>query len=87
MKIYEDKTMTEQTLILEEVVLIRCVLKNCDLFYSGGDFEFVELRLENCRFHFRGPAKNTQMLSQLLGMLRPPSQIPPQGTLSSPKPN
>jgi len=87
MKIYEDKNLSDQTFVLEESVFIRCSLKNCDLFYSGGDVEFVELRLDNCRFHFRGPAKNTQMLYQLLGMLRDPSQIPAPAMMSSPKPN
>jgi hypothetical protein len=87
MRIYEDKNMTDQTFVLEESVFMRCVLKNCDLFYSGGDFEFVELKLDNCRFHFRGPAKNAQMLYMTLGMLRDPSQLPPQGTMTSQRPN
>jgi hypothetical protein len=87
MRIYEDKSLSDQSFVLEESVFMRCTLKNCDLFYSGGDFEFVELKLDNCRFHFRGPAKNTQMLCLTLGMLRDPSQLPKQVTMSSQKPN
>jgi hypothetical protein len=83
MKIYQDKSITEQTFVLEETVFINCVLKNCDLFYAGGDFEIVNLRLENCRIHFRGPAKSTQMMMLTLGMLKAPLQLPPSATSST----
>lgn len=87
MRVYKDQGFKEESFILEEVVFIRCTLTDCDLFYSGGDFEFVELKMNNCRFHFRGAANNTQMLAHALGMLRSPEQIKTQMTLSSPKPN
>ncbi len=85
--IYEDKNFSDQTFVLEECVFNNCTLKNCDLFYSGGDFEFVNLKAENCRFHWRGGAKNTALLFQTIGMLREPSQIPPQVKMTSQKPN
>jgi hypothetical protein len=69
MKIYQDKNISDQTFELEEAVFINCSLKNCDLFYSGGDTEFVNLRIDGCRFHFRGAAKNTQQLFLTLGMI------------------
>lgn len=87
MRIYEDKTMSDQTFILEENVFLNCTLKNCDVFYSGGDFEFVNLKLDNTRFHFRGAAKNTQMLFQTIGLLKEPSQVPSQISMSSQKAN
>ena len=34
-KVFEDKTLNDQSFILDEVVFIRCRLKNCDLFYCG----------------------------------------------------
>lgn len=87
MKIYKDKTLSEQAFVLEEVVFIECMLKNCDLFYSGGDFEFVNLKMENCRFHWKGAAKSSALLFQTIGMLREQSQVPPQISMSSQKPN
>jgi hypothetical protein len=87
MKIYKDKTMSEQTFILEEVALFDCVLKDCDVFYSGGDFEFVNLKLENTRFHFRGAAKQTQILFQSLGMIPGASKVSSAEGMTSQKPN
>ena len=88
MRAYEDQNMSDQSFILEEVVFIRCRLKNCDLFYSGGDFEWVETNFEGCRFHWRGPAKNTLMLLQGMGLMKPPTQGQPQiPTTSAARPN
>lgn len=87
MRIYKDKNISEQTFVLEEVSFFDCTLKDCDLFYSGGDFEIVNLKLDGCRVHFRGPAKNTQMLMMTLRMLPAPVQLPPQATSAPPKPN
>ena len=49
MKIYKDKKISEQTFELEEVALHDCQLKDCDIFYSGGDFELVNTTMDNCR--------------------------------------
>lgn len=87
MKIYQDKSLSDQIFDLEECVFINCTLKDCDVFYSGGDFEFSELKLDNTRMHFRGPAKSTIQLAQILKMVREPSQIPSQVTMTSQKPN
>jgi hypothetical protein len=88
MRVYEDKNMSDQTFILEEVVFIRCHLKNCDLFYSGGDFEWQETKFENCRIRWRGPAKNTFALLHGMGLLKLPMQGQPQiPTTAGQKPN
>jgi hypothetical protein len=77
-KTYRDKTINNDSFILDEVVFFNCTLKNCDLFYSGGEFQLVESRLDNCRIHFRGAARNTQGLMMTLGMLKAPLQLPAQ---------
>lgn len=88
MRVYEDKHLSDQSFVLEEVVFIRCRLKNCDLFYSGGDFEWVETQFENCRFRWRGPAKNTLAMLHGFGWLKPPTQGQPQiPPTAGPKPN
>jgi hypothetical protein len=73
-RVYEDKTLNDQSFVLDEVVFLRCRLKNCDLFYSGGDTEWADTYFENCRFHWRGAAKNTFGLLQVIGLL--PKQLP-----------
>jgi hypothetical protein len=81
MRVYEDKNLSDQSFVLEDVVFIRCHLKNCDLFFSGGDFEWAETNFENCRFRWRGPAKNTFALLLGIGLMKPPTagqpQVPP----------
>ncbi len=86
-KVYEDKTLNDLSFILEHVVFIRCRLKNCDLFYSGGDYEWIDTNFDNCRFHWRGMAKNTFALLQGMGIvpLKPP--IPTAPTSTAIKPN
>lgn len=85
-KVYQDKTLNDQSFILDEVIFIRCHLKNCDLFYSGGDTEWAEAKFENCRFHWRGRAKNTFALLQNMGIVpqQPPAPTPPTSTAGKP---
>jgi hypothetical protein len=87
MRIYKNKVISETTFVMEDVAFFDCTLKDCDLFYSGGDFEVANVKLDGSRIHFRGAAKNMIALMQTLGMLRGPIQLPPQGQSSPPKPN
>jgi len=85
MKVYRDKTMSDQTFELDDCVFYDCFVKNCDMFYSGGDVDFLNLRMEGCRFHFRGAAKNTHQLLEVLGMLSESPQVSQLGTISTVK--
>jgi len=73
---YKNQTFQGKSIILEDVVFSKCKLIDCDLYYSGGDFEWAETFFENCRFHWRGPAKNTLALLQAVGMM--PMPTPPK---------
>jgi len=70
MKKYENKKLTNETFVMEDCFFINCVLNDCDVFYSGGDIEWVNLRFENCRWHFRGQALRTVQTLQQIGMLK-----------------
>ena len=69
-KKYQGKTYRGETFDLDECFMIDCHLVDCDLFFSGGDVETVNTRMENCRFHWRGPALKTIQLLQNMGMLK-----------------
>ncbi len=73
---YEGQTLTHKTLIIEDCFFVTCVLRECELFYSGGDFEWIETKFENCKLHFRGPALKAVQFAQIMGMLKGP-EIPP----------
>ena len=68
METYRNQKLQNKSIVFDESAFIECKLIDCDLYYSGGDFEFVNTTFENCRFHWRGAAKNTLALTQLLQM-------------------
>lgn len=70
MTVIQNQEIEGQSFILEEVSFINCKLTKCHLFYSGGDFEWVNTTFVECGFHFRGSAKNTESLFRSLGLMK-----------------
>lgn len=83
---YIGKTLENMSFDVDECFFINCVLKNCDLFYAGGDFAWQDSRFENCRWQFRGPALRMWNLLKTLDLLKP-LQAPPPVPVSSSKLN
>jgi hypothetical protein len=83
---YDGQKFTKAAFVMEDCFFVNCVLTDCDLFYSGGDVESVNLKTENCRWHWRGPALRTAQLMGALGMLKAP-QMPPLPAVDNSKLN
>lgn len=68
---YEGQKFAKGAFVIEDCFFVNCVLTDCDLFYSGGDFDWASTKFEaNCRWHFRGPALKTMQFLQLIGMVK-----------------
>jgi hypothetical protein len=80
---HENKEYRDASFVMEDCFFINCVLRECDLFFSGGDVEWVNLKMENCRWHFRGQALRTVQLLVQIGMLKGPQIVPPSPASSS----
>lgn len=72
----DGQKLNKQAFVLEETYFVNCVLRECDLFYSGGDSQWLNTAFENCSFHWLGAAKNTRTLLRLLGMLKEDKKPP-----------
>jgi hypothetical protein len=81
MRIIRGKKFSGESFVLEETVFIDCTLENCDLFYSGGDFEWSNTKFLNCQFRWRGGAKNTVVLLIATGLLKPEAKPAPPATM------
>jgi hypothetical protein len=80
---YEGQMFTKKSFVIDECCFVNCVLKECDLFYSGGDCESMNTQMESCQWHWRGPALKTFQLLQALGMLKIPPIVLPSPPSSS----
>jgi hypothetical protein len=67
----ENATSAGETITLDEKHFVNCHLKNCTLFYSGGDFLLTNTTLENCPVNLSGPAQRTVALLLTMGVLKP----------------
>jgi hypothetical protein len=71
----EDQRIGGQTLSIDGLTLINCILMGCILEYAGTHFLLVESEIIRCRYIFYGPAKGTVHFLQSVGMMHPqPSQ-------------
>lgn len=88
METFREQKFAGRSFVLDDVVFVGCELRDCDLYFSGGNFEWVNTNFEACRFHWRGPAKNTLDLLHAIGLLKAQPQGQPQiPATSAGKPN
>ena len=74
METLRDRTIENQTIILDETRLVNCTLRHCMVFYRGGDYHFENTSFPHCTIRLEGAAKRTQRFLGDLGFLKQKSK-------------
>jgi hypothetical protein len=69
MKSIENQVSAGEVITLDDKHFINCQLRNCTLFYSGGDFALTNTKVENCQVTLSGAAQRTVALLGMVGAL------------------
>jgi hypothetical protein len=85
--VYEGVKLAGKAFVVEETIFRNCTLTNCWLYYSGGSYEWQNTSFQNCQWGFRGPAKDTIALLQLLGLMTAGQTPPPNIHIDATKVN
>ena len=64
-------THNKQAIVLDNRIIRKAVLRNCTLFYGGGQLNISDVEMESCRFAFFGSAGNMLELMKILDVTSP----------------
>ena len=81
---YEGSTLTGKAIVLEEVWIVNCVLRECVIFYSGGPFDVVNATFDRCEWKFQGAAQLTFSLMSMIGLIPQPQAMLPMESAPGP---
>ncbi len=59
MKKVRDRTIRNESIVLDETEFHNCKFIDCQLNYSGGQFMLSSCHLSNCHYTFMGAAERT----------------------------
>jgi len=69
MKLVSDRTITNDTVVLDDTNFTNCKFLNCKIQYGGGEFGFNNSETSNCSFDFVDAAFRTIQLLRQFGIL------------------
>ena len=55
--IIDGQTFSKAKLTLDNHVYKNCQINDCDIYYSGGQYELIDTHITNCRLVLNHPAK------------------------------
>ena len=70
MRVLKDQTIEDAVLDLDDTCLINCVVRNCEIFYSGKHYAYRNTTFEKCRLTLLGRARWTRRFLQEFGQLK-----------------
>ncbi len=68
---FENQTFANQNITLDYNTFVGGVIRNCTLYYYGGEFSLVGTRLENVKFAMAGPANGALMFLRMVRSVNP----------------
>lgn len=73
--IVDGQTFSKAKLALDNHVYKNCNIDDCDLYYSGGQYELLDTHITNSRLILNHPAKGIYNALQIFKMKSPGSRI------------
>ncbi|MCG3778858.1 MAG: hypothetical protein JW388_1586 [Nitrospira sp.] len=73
--VIDGQTFSKAKLPLDNHIYKNCVIDDCDIYFSGGQYELLDTHITNSRLILNHPAKNMYNAVQIFKMKSPGSQI------------
>jgi hypothetical protein len=73
--VVDGQTFSKAKLALDNHVYKNCQIDDCDLYYSGGQYELLDTHITNSRLILNHPAKGIYNALQIFKMKSPGSHI------------
>ncbi len=73
--VVDGQTFSKAKLALDNHVYKNCQIDDCDLYYSGGQYELLDTHITNSRLILNHPAKGIYNALQIFKMKSPGSRI------------
>jgi len=73
--VVDQKTFTKEDLVLDNHVYKNCAIDDCDIYFSGGQYELLDTHITNSRLILNHPAKGMYNAVQIFKMKSPGSSI------------
>ena len=73
--IIDGETLNKSKLSLDNHVYKNCSIDDCDIYYSGGQYELIDTHVTNSRLILNHPAKGIYAAIQIIKMKSPGSRI------------
>ena len=71
----EGQTFSKAQLSLDNHVYKNCAIDDCDVYFSGGQYELIDTHITNSRLILNHPAKGMYNAIQIFKMKSPGSSI------------
>ena len=71
----EGQTFSKTQLPLDNHVYKNCAIDDCDVYFSGGQYELIDTHITNSRLILNHPAKGMYNAIQIFKMKSPGSSI------------